>query len=90
MAVRMLANGNPGIRRRPLPQPASAEHRLQDLGITLPAPPEPFGTYVEAVQMGNLLFLSGKLPTEGRTAIFVGRKGAELEPLSAALREPRV
>jgi len=40
-------------------RPASAEQRLQELGIKLPVPPEPFGTYVEAVQTGNLLFLSG-------------------------------
>jgi len=39
--------------------PAGAEQRLKELGIQLPAPPEPFGTYVEAVQSGNLLFLSG-------------------------------
>ncbi len=60
-------------------QPASAERRLKDLGIELPAPPEPFGTYVEAVQTGNLLFLTGMLPTEGRAAKFVGRIGAELD-----------
>jgi len=60
-------------------QPASAEQRLKDLGIELPAPPEPFGTYVEAVQTGNLLFLTGMLPTEGRAAKFVGRIGAELD-----------
>src|SRR2546427_7861763 len=41
-----------------------AEKRLKELGIELPAPPEPFGTYVEAVQTGNLLFLTGMLPTE--------------------------
>jgi len=60
-------------------QPASAEQRLKDLGIELPAPPEPFGIYVEAVQTGNLLFLTGMLPTEGRAAKFVGRIGAELD-----------
>ena len=60
-------------------RPASAEQRLKELGITLPAPPEPFGSYVEAVQTGNLLFLSGMLPTEGRGAKFVGRVGAELD-----------
>lgn len=59
-------------------QSASAEKRLKDLGIELPVPPEPFGTYVEAVQTGNLLFLTGMLPTEGRAAKFVGRIGAEL------------
>jgi enamine deaminase RidA (YjgF/YER057c/UK114 family) len=60
-------------------RPAGAEQRLKDLGIKLPAPPEPFGTYVEAVQTGNLLFLTGMLPTEGRAARFVGRVGAELD-----------
>ena len=52
---------------------------MKDLGIQLPVPPEPFGTYVEAVQTGNLLFLSGMLPTEGRVAKFIGRVGAELD-----------
>src|SRR4030081_1182155 len=57
----------------------TAEERLATLGIKLPAPPELFGTYVEAVQTGNLLFLTGMLPTEGRAAKFVGRIGAELD-----------
>jgi enamine deaminase RidA (YjgF/YER057c/UK114 family) len=52
---------------------------LKELGIELPAPPEPFGTYAEAVQTGNLLFLIGMLPTEGKGAKFVGRVGAELD-----------
>jgi len=59
-------------------RPASAEQRLKELGIKLPTPPEPFGTYAEAVQTGNLLFLTGMLPTEGRGAKFIGRVGAEL------------
>jgi enamine deaminase RidA (YjgF/YER057c/UK114 family) len=60
-------------------RPASAEGRLKELGINLPVPPEPFGTYAEAVRTGNLLFLSGMLPTEGRAAKFIGRLGAELD-----------
>src|SRR5882762_1733957 len=56
-----------------------AEQRLRELDIKLPAPPEPFGTYVEAVQTGNLLFLSGMLPTEGRRAKVIGRLGAEID-----------
>jgi enamine deaminase RidA (YjgF/YER057c/UK114 family) len=59
--------------------PVSAEQRLKELGIELPPPPQPFGTYVEAVQTGNLLFLTGMLPTEGREARFIGRVGAELD-----------
>ena len=58
---------------------ATAEKRLTRLGIELPAPPEPFGIYAEAVQTGNLLFLTGMLPTEDREAKFIGRVGAELD-----------
>jgi enamine deaminase RidA (YjgF/YER057c/UK114 family) len=55
-----------------------AERRLKDLGIVLPRPPAPLGAYVEAVQSGNLLFLSGTLPVEGGVPKFLGRIGAEL------------
>jgi enamine deaminase RidA (YjgF/YER057c/UK114 family) len=58
---------------------ATAEQRLRQFDIKLPAPPEPFGIYAEAVQAGNLLFLTGMLPTEGREAKFIGRVGAELD-----------
>ena len=57
----------------------TAEGRLAQLGIKLPAPPEPFGMYAEAVQTGNLLFLSGVLPTERGAAKFSGRVGAEFD-----------
>jgi enamine deaminase RidA (YjgF/YER057c/UK114 family) len=52
---------------------------LKELRIDLPAPPQPFGIYVEAIQTGNLLFLTGMLPTEGRAAKFTGRVGADLD-----------
>jgi enamine deaminase RidA (YjgF/YER057c/UK114 family) len=55
-----------------------AEQRLTELGINLPRPPTPLGAYVEAVQSGNLLFLSGTLPVEGGVPRFSGRIGAEL------------
>jgi enamine deaminase RidA (YjgF/YER057c/UK114 family) len=57
---------------------ASAEQRLKDLGINLPRPPSPLGAYVEAVQAGNLLFVSGTLPVEGGVPKFLGRIGGEL------------
>jgi enamine deaminase RidA (YjgF/YER057c/UK114 family) len=60
-------------------QPASAERRLQELGIELTPPPTPFGAYVEAVQTGNLLFLSGMLPAVGHEPKFRGRLGKELD-----------
>ena len=55
-----------------------AEERLRDLGTDLPQPPAPLGAYVEAVQTGNLLFLSGTLPLEGGVPRFVGRIGGDL------------
>jgi enamine deaminase RidA (YjgF/YER057c/UK114 family) len=74
-------NANPKTQpmTRASSRSASAEQRLRELQLELPAPPEPFGTYAEAVQTGNLLFLTGMLPTEGRAARFLGRVGAELD-----------
>ena len=56
-----------------------AERRLVELGLELPASPKPLGTYVEAVQTGNLLFLSGMLPIQGGRPAMVGHVGAELD-----------
>ena len=40
----------------------SVSDRLKTLGIKLPALSAPLGTYVHAVQSGNLVFLAGKGP----------------------------
>jgi len=58
------------------PPLAGAERRLRELGIVLPAPPQPYGSYAEAVQTGNLLFLTGMLPTEGRWNVFARIEGS--------------
>jgi enamine deaminase RidA (YjgF/YER057c/UK114 family) len=76
---RLFAQASVGETQMNTNSKAGAEQRLKDLGIKLPTPPEPFGAYAEAVQTGNLLFLSGMLPTEGREAKFIGRVGAELD-----------
>jgi enamine deaminase RidA (YjgF/YER057c/UK114 family) len=60
-------------------QYGSAERRLKDLGIALPAAPTPFGSYVEALQTGNLLFLSGMLPVVDHNPKYLGRLGKELD-----------
>lgn len=44
--------------QQPKMETTSAEQRLKELGIKLPTPTEPFGSYVEAVQTGNLFFFS--------------------------------
>ena len=60
-------------------QPHGAEDRLRDLGIQLPAAPTPFGTYVEALRTGNLLFLSGMLPVVDHKPQYLGGLGKELD-----------
>jgi enamine deaminase RidA (YjgF/YER057c/UK114 family) len=75
----MNANLKDQIVTREGSRPGGTEERLKELGVKLPTPPEPFGIYAEAVQTGNLLFLSGMLPTEGLEAKFIGRVGAELD-----------
>jgi enamine deaminase RidA (YjgF/YER057c/UK114 family) len=56
----------------------SAETRLAASGIELPPAPQPFGPYVPAILSGNLLFLTGMLPTVGHEPKFLGRAGKEL------------
>ncbi len=41
------------------------EKRLQELGLTLPEVPSPVASYVNAVQSGKILHLSGGLPIDG-------------------------
>jgi enamine deaminase RidA (YjgF/YER057c/UK114 family) len=60
-------------------QPISAEARLRDLGITLSAPPTPFGNYVEVLRTGNLLFLTGMLQVVDHKPKYLGRLGKELD-----------
>ena len=57
----------------------SAEGRLRDLGIVLPNAPHPLGAYVEAVQSGSLLFLSGMLPIKDGKPQYFGRLGKEFD-----------
>jgi enamine deaminase RidA (YjgF/YER057c/UK114 family) len=55
-----------------------ADEQLRRLGIELPAAPTPFGAYVDTVQSGDLLFLSGMLPVVDHRPQFIGRVGGEL------------
>ena len=45
----------------------------------LPSAPHPLGAYVEAVQSGNLLFLSGTLPVKDGKPQYIGHLGKELD-----------
>ena len=52
------------------------EARLQELGITLPAPPQPVANYVNGVRTGNLIYLAGKGPKRADGSEIIGKLGA--------------
>ena len=56
----------------------SADQRLADLGLTMPAPPKPIGNYVPFRLAGNLLFLSGVGPRRADETNIIGKVGADL------------
>ena len=53
----------------------SIESRLTDLGIELPEAPLPLAAYVPAVVEGNLVFISGQLPTVNGELRATGKVG---------------
>jgi enamine deaminase RidA (YjgF/YER057c/UK114 family) len=53
----------------------SFEQRLKDLKLELPASPKPLANYVPFVRVGNLLFLSGVLPSRDGQLIMTGKLG---------------
>src|SRR6478735_8796717 len=59
-------------------QAQSPEQKLQQLGITLPVPSKPVATYVNAVRTGNLIYLSGKGPTNADGTNITGKVGKDL------------
>jgi enamine deaminase RidA (YjgF/YER057c/UK114 family) len=67
------------VRRHLVSDPDDADKALISLGLELPPPVTPFGEYVETVQTGNLLFLSGALPVLGHDVKYRGRIGAEFD-----------
>ena len=56
--------------------PPSAEARLKELSITLPSVPPPVANYVDAVRVGNLLFLAGN--TAAADWKYKGKVGKDL------------
>jgi enamine deaminase RidA (YjgF/YER057c/UK114 family) len=54
------------------------EEKLSSLGITLPSPPAPAGSYVPVVIAGNLAFVAGQIPLETGQVKFRGKVGKDL------------
>jgi enamine deaminase RidA (YjgF/YER057c/UK114 family) len=49
------------------------EEKIKELGIELPSPPTPAGSYIPVVKTGNLLFISGQIPMENGKVVFSGK-----------------
>ena len=49
------------------------EEKIASLGIRLPIPPEPAGSYLAVVVSANLAFVAGQVPMEGNDVKFRGK-----------------
>jgi len=56
----------------------SHEEKLRELGLMLPEAPKPVANYVPVVRVGDLLFLSGVLPSRDGQLVMTGKLGAGL------------
>jgi len=60
--------------------PSSPEARLKELKLELPPAPKPVAKYKTAVQIGNVLYVSGHGPLKPDGKMIAGRVGADLDP----------
>ena len=56
----------------------SAEDRIKELGLDLSNAPRPVANYMPAVQVGNIVYLSGHGPLRPDGTLPAGKVGAEL------------
>lgn len=64
-------------------------NRLLSMGVTLPAAPKPVAAYVPALQVGNLVYVSGQLPMADGKLLAQGPVPSQvtLEQAQAAARQ---
>jgi enamine deaminase RidA (YjgF/YER057c/UK114 family) len=69
--------------------PPDPEARLRELGLELPAVPEPGGAYVPATRTGTLIFTAGQLPLENGKLHTTGKVG-DAVPVEEAYEAARL
>lgn len=57
--------------------------RLAELGLSLPAAPRPVASYVPAVRVGDLVFVSGQVSFREGKLLFAGRVPSQVSPETA-------
>ena len=55
-----------------MPADMDIASNLERLGIVLPDPPDSVGSYVPATKAGELLFISGQIPTRNGKLVYTG------------------
>ena len=68
---------------------SDAESRLRELGLELPQPPAPAGSYVPCAVSGSLAFVSGQVPFRDGELAFRGKVGGAVD-LDAAREAARL
>jgi enamine deaminase RidA (YjgF/YER057c/UK114 family) len=65
-----------------------SEERLAKLGITLPIPPKPAGSYIPVILSRGMAFVSGQIPVQDGKVVFSGKVPTEksLEEAQQAAR----
>ncbi|MEF8726351.1 MAG: RidA family protein [Candidatus Bipolaricaulota bacterium] len=54
------------------------EDRVEELGIEIPEPPKPVGSYIPARRAGDLVFCSGQGPLKDDEFLHLGKVGSDL------------
>ncbi|MGI0055751.1 MAG: RidA family protein [Nitrosarchaeum sp.] len=49
------------------------EEKIKSMGINIPIPPSPAGSYIPVVKSGNLLYVSGQIPIKDGRVSFTGK-----------------
>ena len=64
------------------------EEKLRMLGVTLPNPPKPAGSYIPVIRTGNLVFVSGQIPISDGKILYSGKvtKDLSIEDAQKAAR----
>jgi enamine deaminase RidA (YjgF/YER057c/UK114 family) len=78
MALRSLPSDSTSLVAQGKKAP-SPEEQIRKLKLDLPAVAKPTNTYVPAVRVGDLLFISGTIPLQKDGKPLVGRVGRDLD-----------
>ena len=65
------------------------EDKLKELGIEIPMPPNPAGSYIPVVTTGNLAFVSGQIPMKEGKVVFEG-KVPEIQSVNLAREAAKI